>query len=196
MNRMVLRSIRRATVIVANTGANRIDKLAPDGRALAVWSAPGRAAGVSPAGAAPGASGFRRPLGVAVGAKDTIYVADSGNARVVELDRRGRLVRRWGGRGNAPGRFVDPDGIAIDAAGHVFVADGVLDRIQEFTAQGKLLAVWGKQGAGAGELSEPAAMTTRLPRRPAGGRHGEQPRSSLPARRGPRWLHSLTRPSG
>ena len=146
-------------VIVANTGANRIDKLAPDGRTLAVWSAPGRAAGVSSAGAAPGASGFRRPLGVAVGAKDAIYVADSGNARLVELDRGGRLVRRWGGRGSAPGRFVDPDGIAIDADGHVFVADGVLDRIQEFTAQGKLLAVWGKQGAGAGELSEPAAMT-------------------------------------
>lgn len=145
-------------VIVANTGADRIDKLAPDGRTLAVWSAPGRAAAVSSAGAASGGSGFRRPLGVAVGANDTIYVADSGNARVVQLDRGGRLVRRWGGRGSAPGRFLDPDGIAIDAAGNVFVADGVLDRIQEFTAQGKLLAVWGKRGARAGELSEPTAM--------------------------------------
>jgi DNA-binding beta-propeller fold protein YncE len=145
-------------VIVADTGANRVDKLAPDGRTLGAWSAPGAGGGNSAAGAAQGAQSFRRPLAVAAGANDTIYVADTGNARVVALDAGGRLIASWGGRGRAPGRFGAPGGIAVDSAGHVFVSDGVLDRIQEFTPGGKLLALWGVGGSSLGELSEPAGM--------------------------------------
>jgi DNA-binding beta-propeller fold protein YncE len=145
-------------VIVADTGTNQIDKLAPDGRTLAVWAAP-VVRGASDSGSGSGALGFRRPLAVAIGASNVIYVADTGNARVDELDAAGRLVASWGGRGGAPGRFEQPDGIAVDRAGHVFVSDGVLDRIQEFTPAGNLLAVWGTTGSSVGELSEPAGLT-------------------------------------
>jgi DNA-binding beta-propeller fold protein YncE len=145
-------------VIVADTGANRIDKLAPDGRTLGVWATPGAASGTS-AAAAVAAHGFRRPLAVAAGPQDTIYVADTGNARVVRLDSAGRPIATWGGKGRAPARFAAPSGIAVDSAGHVFVSDGVLDRIQEFTSGGKLLALWGAGGSSLGELSEPAGMT-------------------------------------
>jgi DNA-binding beta-propeller fold protein YncE len=146
-------------VIVADIGANRIDKLAPDGRTLGLWSTPGAGIGTSGAGTPPAAHSFRRPLAVAAGAKDTIYVADTGNGRVVQLDAHGRLISTWGGRGRAPGRFVAPGGIAVDSVGHVFVSDRVLDRIQEFTPGGKLLALWGAGGSSLGELSEPAGMT-------------------------------------
>jgi DNA-binding beta-propeller fold protein YncE len=145
-------------VIVADTGANKVFKLAPDGRALGVWSRPGSASGSS-ASAARAAHGFHRPLAVAAGARGTIFVANTGNARVVQLDAAGRLIATWGGRGRAPGRFVAPGGIVVDSAGHVFVSDGVLDRIQEFTSGGKLLALWGAGGSSLGELSEPAGMT-------------------------------------
>jgi DNA-binding beta-propeller fold protein YncE len=145
-------------VIVADTGANRVYKLALDGRTLGVWSRPG-AGGATSAAAALAAHRFRRPLAVAVGAKGTIYVGDTGNARVVELDPAGRLIASWGGRGRAPGRFVAPSGMAVDSAGHVFVSDRVLDRIQEFSSGGKLLALWGAAGSSLGELSEPAGMT-------------------------------------
>jgi DNA-binding beta-propeller fold protein YncE len=145
-------------VIVADTGADRVSKLTADGRTLAVWSRPG-ADSSSAAAAALAAHGFRRPLAVAAGPTDTIYVADKGNARVLALDSAGRLIASWGGSGKAPGRFGAPSGIAVDSAGHVFVSDEVLDRIQEFTPGGKLLALWGAGGSSLGELSEPAGMT-------------------------------------
>jgi tripartite motif-containing protein 71 len=167
----------KGDLIVADTGADRVDELTPNGRTLAVWSTPRPARSTPAAGAAPAADtapvvnnapagatvpaadSFRRPVAVAVGPGDTIYVANTGNARVVELGADGRLIASWGGRGRAPGRFQAPDGIAVDPAGHVFVSDGVLDRVQEFTSDGKLLALWGAEGSSIRDLSEPAGMT-------------------------------------
>jgi tripartite motif-containing protein 71 len=145
-------------VIVADAGENRVYKFAADGRLVAVWTRPDLR-GTTAASASRGEPAFRRPLAVAAGAHDSIYVADADNARIVEMDSAGRLIASWGGRGSAPGRFERPAGIAVDAAGDVFVADAVLDRIQEFTANGKLLAVWGTGGTSRGELSEPSGLT-------------------------------------
>lgn len=144
-------------VLVADTGADRIEKLAPDGDSVAVWTAPtGRFSGW--AGSDAGTQGFQRPLAVAASATGSTYLTDTGNDRIEELDSRGRLIASWGGRGSAPGRFESPDGLAVDAAGDVFVADGVLDRIQEFTPDGKLLGAWGSAGTGRGELREPTGV--------------------------------------
>jgi DNA-binding beta-propeller fold protein YncE len=149
---------RTGGVLVADTGANRVERLAPDGGLRAVWSSP--AVGLSGSrGADPRARRFQRPLAVAVGPAGSTYVADTGNDRVEELGGGGRLIASWGGRGGAAGLFESADGLAVDAAGDVFVADGVLDRIQEFTAHGKLLAVWGRTGTGLGELGEPTGMS-------------------------------------
>jgi DNA-binding beta-propeller fold protein YncE len=145
-------------VVVADTGADRIKRLTPNGGLLAAWS--------SPTGALPGATSpdaaarsFQRPLAVAAGAAGKTYVADTGSDRVEELDSAGRLVASWGGSGRAPGHFFSPAGIAVDAAGDVYVADGILDRVQEFTAAGKLLAAWGSAGTRSGELREPTGMS-------------------------------------
>jgi sugar lactone lactonase YvrE len=149
---------RSGAVVVADTGADRIKRLAPDGGLLAAWS--------SPSGGLPGGRGseagarrFQRPRAVAAGPAGRSYVADTGNDRVEELDSGGRLVASWGGPGSALGRFESPDGLAVDPAGDVYVADGVLDRVQEFTAGGKLLAAWGRAGTGPGELREPIGMS-------------------------------------
>jgi sugar lactone lactonase YvrE len=145
-------------VLVADTGADRIKRLTPNGGLLAAWS--------SPTGALPGAASsdaaarrFQRPLAVAAGAAGNTYVADTGSDRVEELDRGGRLVASWGGPGRAPAHFLSPAGIAVDAAGDVYVADGILDRVQEFTAAGKLLATWESAGTRPGELREPTGMS-------------------------------------
>jgi sugar lactone lactonase YvrE len=149
---------RSGGVAVADSGANRVQRLAPDGGLLAVWSSPtvGLSGGSS---SDPRARRFLRPLAVAVGAEGNTYVADTGNDRVEELGAGGRLIASWGGPGSAAGLFESPDGLALDSAGDVFVADGVLDRIQEFSAQGKLLAVWGRAGTGLGQLGEPMGMS-------------------------------------
>jgi DNA-binding beta-propeller fold protein YncE len=141
-------------VYVADTGADRVLRLSPDGSLLTRWSSP-------PAATAGGAHtrAFTRPLDVVSGAGGIVYVADTGNDEVHALDPAGHVIASWGGTGSAPGRFESPDGLAVDAAANVFVADGVLDRVQEFTARGKLLAVFGRQGTAPGELSEPTGMS-------------------------------------
>jgi DNA-binding beta-propeller fold protein YncE len=149
---------RAGGVVVADTGANRVQRLARNGGVQAVWSSPTGGLSGSP-GSDPRARRFQRPLAVAVGAAGSTYVADTGNDRVEALGGGGRLIASWGGRGSAAGLFESPDGLAVDGAGDVFVADGVLDRIQEFTAHGKLLAVWGRTGTGLGELGEPTGMS-------------------------------------
>ena len=46
-----------------------------------------------------------------------VYVADTGNDRIVKLDAAGTVIAEWGATGGADGRFRAPDGIALDAGG-------------------------------------------------------------------------------
>jgi sugar lactone lactonase YvrE len=144
-------------VLVADTGSSHVLRIAPGGAMLASWPSPRARARATAAGGGYVAA-FHEPLDVAAAPVGGVYVADTGNRSVEELDASGRLVASWGGAGSAPGRFESPAGIAVDQAGDVFVADSVLDRVQEFTAHGALLAVWGRRGSEVGELSEPTGM--------------------------------------
>jgi DNA-binding beta-propeller fold protein YncE len=145
-------------VLVADTGSSHVLRLAPGGGMLASWPSPRAPAQATTAGGR-SLGAFREPLDVAAAPGGGVYVADTGNRRVEELDANGRLVASWGGAGSAVGRFESPSGIAVDSAGDVFVGDSVLDRIQEFTAHGALLAAWGRRGSEVGELGEPTGMT-------------------------------------
>jgi DNA-binding beta-propeller fold protein YncE len=53
------------------------------------------------------------------------------------------MVREWGSKGIAPGRFLKPTGIAVDSAGAVYVVDFSLGRVQKFSGVGRLLDRWG-----------------------------------------------------
>ncbi|MHB8491814.1 MAG: NHL repeat-containing protein, partial [Solirubrobacteraceae bacterium] len=138
-------------VVVADSLADAVVELSPQGQTLAVWH---RAL----ARGASGAEGLAHPHAVAVGPHGVIYVADSGNHRVVALGPHGSPLADWGASGKALGRFGSPDGLAVDSAGNVFVADGALDRIDEISASGRLLAAWGEEGSGPGQLSYPAGL--------------------------------------
>lgn len=61
----------QGNIYVADTGNNRIDKLAPDGTLLAEWGTKGTAPGQ-----------FDGPRGVAVDSQGNLCVADSGNDRI------------------------------------------------------------------------------------------------------------------
>ncbi len=61
-----------------------------------------------------GRESFDRPVDVVRDRDENIYVVDQGNNRIQVLDRRGRFLREWGGRGFAPGFFDRPNAIAFD----------------------------------------------------------------------------------
>ncbi|MEO7716073.1 MAG: 6-bladed beta-propeller [Capsulimonas sp.] len=53
----------------------------------------------------------------------SVYVADRSKQQVLIFDRNGRYVRKFGGLGRGPGRFLSPGDVAVDAKGQVYVTD-------------------------------------------------------------------------
>jgi hypothetical protein len=52
-----------------------------------------------------------------------IYVLDKRMNRVVQYDRDGRFISRFGEKGAGPGEFEDPRTMALDSSGRVYVLD-------------------------------------------------------------------------
>jgi DNA-binding beta-propeller fold protein YncE len=111
---------------------------------------------------------FDRPMSVAVGERDRIYVTDARNDRVCVFDSSGRFLFDFGGTGivkPAPGVETTyragtlnfPVGIDVDDDGNVYVASLHNDSVEVFTAEGEPLrrfpdplTVTGSGGSGAG----------------------------------------------
>lgn len=74
------------------------------------------------------AGGLANPAGVAADDDGNVYVADTGNNRVVVFGPSGAVRVDFG----ASGRFDAPEGISLDAAGRILVADTYHDRIERF----------------------------------------------------------------
>ncbi len=140
-------------VYVADTNHNRVLIYSPTGVLLERVGAGG---GNGAAGSSAGA--FNHPAALALSRSGDVYVADTGNNRVVELFPDGSLANVFGGLGAADGRLHTPTGIALDAAGRVYVVDNVNNRIEVFDEAGRYLAKWGLRGDGLGYLSQPTAV--------------------------------------
>jgi peptidoglycan/xylan/chitin deacetylase (PgdA/CDA1 family) len=98
-----------------------------------------------------------------VDAAGDVYVADTGNDRIVEFDRGGLTIRTWGARGDLPGQFDFPTALAIEPGGDLYVADTGNDRIQRFPPTGGLpTLVFGRSGQRRGELDAPAGVAVGL----------------------------------
>lgn len=111
---------------------------------------------------------FNHPMAAAFGKGGRIYVADTGNNRVVVFDKYARYLFQFGGLGVAkpapggvrswkPGRLNYPTDVATDELGNVYVADFRNDQIQVFDADGRFVRTFpdrdeqvGKGGSGVG----------------------------------------------
>jgi phage tail-like protein len=126
-----------------------------------------------------GAGELWSPHGVLVGPRDALYVADTGNRRVLVVDRvaaqlRGVLGAPADEEGDLarPGTFAEPWDLAADARGRIYVADpgwlgddGVRrgGRVQRFAADGRVDASFAERLAahtGEGRLRAPIGVAT------------------------------------
>ncbi len=98
------------------------------------------------------------PRAVAVSG-EKIYIADTGANRIVVTDHSGKVLLKWGEKGNKPGQFKAPSGIAVDEHNRVYVSDTGNGRIQVFDENGKWIRGFGVKGSGPREFSEPSGIT-------------------------------------
>jgi len=139
-------------IYVADTWNARVVKLDPQGAFLTSWGVgredfgDGRRASPTDgteAGNQAEPLAFFGPRGVAVDADGNVYVADTGNKRIVVTDSDGNYRYQWGYQGGADGQFSEPTGVAVDENGTVFVADTWNSRVQAFArgADGQVVPI-------------------------------------------------------
>lgn len=77
---------------------------------------------------------------------DHIYLSDAASRKIVILTLDGKLVKSFGGSGEADGEFSLPVAMAMNSKGHLAVADAFSARVQIFDRDGKLLRKFGQRG--------------------------------------------------
>ena len=78
--------------------------------------------------------------------KDKIYITSADGVYV--FSKKGRLLKRWAGRGQAMGRYDFPSGLAVDKKdGSIYVADQLNRRVVAMSPEGKIRWVLGKPDA-------------------------------------------------
>jgi len=86
--------------------------------------------------------GFWGPRGIAVDNDGNIYVADTGNKRVLVFDAEGDFLQEIGSGGGLDGQLDEPVGLAIGPDDELYVADTWNQRIQVFNSNGQYLRHW------------------------------------------------------
>ncbi|NJO84984.1 MAG: hypothetical protein HC828_21010 [Blastochloris sp.] len=125
---------------VADTWNARVVKLDPEGNFLKAWgegaqNPNGQLATITDrteAGNQANPMGFYGPRSVAVDAQGNVYIADTGNRRIVVTDTEGEFKYQWGYEGETPGLFEEPSALAVDPQGNLYVADVWNSRVQVF----------------------------------------------------------------
>jgi DNA-binding beta-propeller fold protein YncE len=108
------------SIAVADSFDHRVALFAADGTFTGVRGQVSPFTGFATQGASPGQ--FSLPAGVAYDAAGNLWVADTGNDRVVTMDAAGQVTRSLGG-------FSAPLGVVPDGAGGAYVADSGNGRV-------------------------------------------------------------------
>jgi DNA-binding beta-propeller fold protein YncE len=116
------------SVYVTDTWNHRVQKFDSDGQPITMWGQYGQPLADVPESK----SFFWGPRGIAVDSKGHVYVADTGNKRIVIFDADGKYISEFGTAGLDPGQFDEPVGVAIGADGTVYVTDTWNQRVQSF----------------------------------------------------------------
>ncbi|MBE3040588.1 MAG: TIGR03663 family protein [Chloroflexi bacterium] len=113
-------------VYVADTWNHRIQKFTASGTPLTMWGTPL----YDPTNNGP--FGIWGPRGIAVDARGRVFVADTGNKRILVYDADGNFIMQIGSEGLSIGQFEEPVGLAFDPRGYLYVADTWNQRVQVF----------------------------------------------------------------
>jgi predicted membrane-bound mannosyltransferase/DNA-binding beta-propeller fold protein YncE len=116
------------SVYVSDTWNHRVQKFTKDGKPVKMWGQYGQPSPDIPESN----SFFWGPRGIAVNSQGEVFVADTGNKRIVVFDSDGKYITEFGTAGLDPGQFDEPVGVAVAEDGTVYVTDTWNQRIQSF----------------------------------------------------------------
>lgn len=116
------------SVYVTDTWNHRVQKFSSDGRPIKMWGQFGQPAPEFP----DSEYFFWGPRGIAVDSEGRVFVADTGNKRIVVYDANGNYLTEFGSGGFDPGQFDEPVGVAVGTDNTVYVTDTWNQRIQSF----------------------------------------------------------------
>ncbi|HLA07278.1 MAG TPA: flippase activity-associated protein Agl23 [Anaerolineales bacterium] len=116
------------SIYVTDTWNHRVQKFSEEGKAIKTWGQYGQ-----PVPEIPESQGFFwGPRGIDVDSEGRVYVADTGNKRIVIFDENGNYLTEFGTAGFDAGQFDEPVGVAVANDGRVYVSDTWNQRIQSF----------------------------------------------------------------
>ena len=83
---------------------------------------------------------LKNPQDLRMGPDGNLYIADTGNKRILVVSRDGELVREIKDKKN----FKTPSGVNVDAEGNIYVADESARAVLVYSPEGELLRSWEK----------------------------------------------------
>lgn len=105
---------------------------------------------------------FSSPIGIAIDAKDQVFVTDLNNARVQKFNGDGTYLSEIPLPLDAPPRkSCIIGGIAVSDDGQIYLAFMNQHKIAVYADDGRLIREWGSQGGGDGELNQPGGIVLR-----------------------------------
>jgi predicted membrane-bound mannosyltransferase/DNA-binding beta-propeller fold protein YncE len=116
------------SVYVTDTWNHRVQKFTKDGEPLTMWGQYGQPLPDD----IKSKSSFWGPRGIAVNSEGQVFIADTGNKRIVVFDEDGNYLTEFGTAGLDAGQFDEPVGVAVALDGTVYVTDTWNQRIQSF----------------------------------------------------------------
>jgi YYY domain-containing protein len=137
---------------VVDTGYHRIHKFGPDLKEVKVWGRKGSDPGE-----------FFEPVGICLGPRGRLYIADTANKRIVVYDRFGGHLADWYVIGWE--EFYTEPFLAYDPGGYILASDSRKNRLQIYGLDGKLLAVWPSPESPAQGFSWPFGIAVDKERR-------------------------------
>jgi streptogramin lyase len=162
---------------ISDTGNHTIRRVTPAGAVTTFAGMAGQSGSTDASGTS---ARFNSPLGLALAADRTIFVADSGNhlVRAIAPDRTVRTLagraETWGTEDGAGGnaRFNGPVGVAINPDGDIFVSDSNNHTIRRITRAGMVITSAGVPGTDGSADGHRFAATFSKPAELAFDKHG------------------------
>lgn len=83
---------------------------------------------------------LKNPQDMRMGPDGNLYIADTGNKRILVVSPQGELIQEIKDKKN----FKTPSGVNVDAEGNIYVADESARAVLVYSPEGKLIRTWEK----------------------------------------------------